>query len=795
MSMRAKRTVRRLGFVVFAGVAIVLIVNAVVIVAIGPAENWPVAVIRMICAAALEACWFRVGSVAHRSPGVSLPIFALSLQATLVSPLTALGLVGLGILLSVLVRTRRITVALYSAGLVGAGGLVAIALFSALASVRVGFWPTVLVSSAGYVVFVVLVETLRRGLIEGASAVRGRQLLSPSRLAVLVVGTPIAYAFLESWRRNGVPFVEEQQGLFNATLVLLLVTLIAVGVNLVVTNSVTQSRMVGLVNGSTALNASAAVNWDSNRTDRSRSKDQAAEIVSVLCGAVASAIGAESVEVRALPPGRDEIGAALTMADGAERFVVARRDFMDRTFTVDDKSVLLALAHTANLVIDGRRNVAGLTMRANTDPLTGLPNYGAFQFQLAELNEHRGHPEGLAVLFLDIDDFKLLNDEFGHKVGDGVLAGVGTRLQAAVRPHDVIARVGGDEFVIVLTELSSLREAKAVAERIMTTSDAPLTVDSFVLNPLLSIGLAYSEHRETDVHQLVQDADLSMLALKKSRPRGTRSQASRINISSHRATRVTDVLARAIDEDELELAFQPIVDLETGQIWAFEALLRFTDPNMGPLSPPVVVEKSKVLGRFDTLTEQVALKAIMAAVEFKRVVPSIDCMTINIEAGQVLPNRAGSFLAELATQYPAIRLCLELNERSMASVSPAMRHEVDRLRESGLMIALDDYGSPDSSVDAVVRIPLDILKIDRSLVNDLDDIRQREIVIALQKFGDNVDCAMVVEGVESAAMAASLTASGIRHAQGFYYGRPVSAEQTLARLREFGAAALVPSVL
>jgi len=283
-----------------------------------------------------------------------------------------------------------------------------------------------------------------------------------------------------------------------------------------------------------------------------------------------------------------------------------------------------------------------------------------------------------------------------------------------------------------------------------------------------------------------------MLAIKKSRRRGGPAHESSINISGHRSSQMNDIVARAIDEDLLELAFQPIVSLVTSQIWAFEALLRYTDPELGPLSPPSLVEKAKSLGRLDALTRQVAVKAMAAAADFRLIEPSIVCMTINVEAGQILPQRMGTFVTELAASYPDISLCLELNERSVARVSSAVREQAENLRDIGIMIALDDYGSQDSSVDALVRVPMDILKIDKSLVDDLDDVRQQEVLTALQGFGDNLEYSMIVEGVENETMARHLTALGIRSAQGFHYGVPQSLEKTLARLEEFGAAAVLP---
>jgi EAL domain-containing protein (putative c-di-GMP-specific phosphodiesterase class I) len=181
-----------------------------------------------------------------------------------------------------------------------------------------------------------------------------------------------------------------------------------------------------------------------------------------------------------------------------------------------------------------------------------------------------------------------------------------------------------------------------------------------------------------------------------------------------------------------------------------------------------------------------------AAAEFRLVEPGIVCMTINVEAGQLAPERLGTFLEDLDNRYPQITLCLELNERSVVGVSTHIRAQTNRLRDEGILIALDDYGSEDSSVDSLVRVPMDILKIDRSLVDDLDDVRQREVLTALQGFGDNLEYSMIVEGVEDEQMANQLAGLGIRSAQGYYFGVPQCFTKTLDRLDGFGALAVLP---
>ena len=786
---------RRLAFVVFAAIGVVLIVGSIALLIIGPADRWPVAVFGVLCAAALEVTRLRVGTVPHRTPAISLPILALPALAPFVPQEAAIGVIALGVLLMLLIRTRRTSVALYGAGLAGAGGAVSAVLFPWLRSARLPFLLAVAIAVGGYVVFVVIIEALRIRFTKAPLDLGGRLVVSPVRVAAAVLGCAALSVVASLWSDYGLPFMRDRSAALDAIVVLLSLTVVAAGINLAVRSVVMTRRLTGLITGTSALNSINRVARGKPgvlNPDGTADTDVATDVAEMLCCAVADTIGVESVTVREQPAGPGEISVPVTLTIGLRQFVVARRDAMDGAFTVDDRSALEALGHIADLVVESRRKIGGLTIRANTDPLTGLPNYGAFQDALTHINEHRNHSEALAVLFIDLDNFKRLNDRRGHQAGDDILRELGRRLTVTVRPHDVVARVGGDEFVIILTHLSSLAEAKMITERIRAASAVPLTVGPSTIRPQVSIGLAYSAHRETDVNQLVRDADQSMLEIKKSKRRGVPAKTSSINISSRRSSQLNEIVAHAIDEDLLELAFQPIVSLVSGQIWAFEALVRYTDPDLGPLSPSSLVGKAKGLGRLDKLTRQVAEKAMAAAAEFRLIEPRIVCIAINVEAGQILADRVGSFVADLAGRNWGISLCLELNERSMASVTPAVRRQAEHLRDIGLMIALDDYGSRDSSVDALVRMPMDILKIDRSLVDDLDDIRQREVLTALQGFGDKLEYSMIVEGVENEAMAAHLNALGIRNAQGFHYGIPQSLEITLARLKEFGAAAVLP---
>jgi diguanylate cyclase (GGDEF)-like protein len=790
-TIRTAAAASRVAFLLFAGVALIFVVVALLDVGAAGITGLCISALGTVVAAGvLDIPRLRLGPVRHVNPVIGLTVTVIPAVEPTLAVSTAIGLVCLGVFVSMWVRSRRAVAAVYAAGLTGLGGAAYLVVHTVLQGAGVNQAFSAGAGALCYVIAVMIAEGLRRryanpgprpelGSTRGYSAVR--VLLIPLALAAICAFIPLRSQMFLDFRINTLPFASN------------LIPLILIGtvVALLARSAAMRRRLAGVVDGVNRLNA---IGNEQGGTECSAAvaSDNATSLARALLQAVADSVGVESARISDSPAGPGEIDAPLDVPALGGRYVVARRDVMDVPFTSDDRRALTALAHTADVVFTSRESVGGLTIRANTDPLTGLPNYGAFQASLANINDNRDYSEAVAVLFIDLDDFKRMNDRHGHQAGDQILSELGRRLSAVVRPYDVVARVGGDEFVVILTRLSTLAEAKELAEQLMEATGAPIVVDGTTINPVLSIGLAYSAHRETDVNQLLKDADRSMLAIKKSRRQGGPARESSINISGHRSSQMNDIVARAIDEDLLELAFQPIVSLVTGQIWAFEALLRYTDAELGPLSPPSLVEKAKTLGRLDALTRQVAVKAMAAAADFRLIEPRIVCMTINVEASQLAADRMGTFVADLAEQYPGISLCLELNERSVSRVSAAVRTQADHLRDVGIMLALDDYGSQDSSVDALVRVPMDILKIDKSLVDDLDDVRQREVLTALQGFGDNLEYSMIVEGVESAAMAEHLSALGIRSAQGFHYGMPLSLEKTLARLEEFGAAAVLP---
>lgn len=733
-----------------------------------PPDSWTLVLTVIVSVIICAPFQMRIG----RTPGFPLlgvSIAMLAIEPLKHAPLLSVCVWSIGLLLSQLLVRRDLLQAGYLTGLGVVAAALSVLIRDELAVLGVWRAVSLLIATAAYYAVFILCESLRRwGRGFGFSDV------SPARLGFAVLVVAAASALMNFTDDTVIPWLEKDAAVNRTPFVVLL----AASLFYVLAQ---RTRYLDIERRLSAV-VDAAVELP---------RETGSDLVRALQERAGSIVQADEVELSDDAPGRDEIGAEVSLEPGDTRFLIARRKSGGTPFVREDERALATLAHVASEAARIQDEVDALERRANTDALTGLPNYGAFQKALIEANENRAYHEGIALLFIDLDNFKKLNDNFGHRAGDELLRVVAQRLQRAAGGGDFVSRVGGDEFVVILTGLVSPEQAKESADRIIESMSQPLVLEGQDLRPVVSAGLAFSSHRELDAQTLVEDADRTMLHAKRSRHRGGSNGDSSVSISSHRSTRTNDIVARAIQNNRLILAFQPIVNLAEGRIWAFEALVRYVDPELGPISPPSLVARAKSLGLMNELTRQVITKALEAAEEFRKLEPSIDCMTANLELGQISESELGPFIREAANAHPEIKLCIELNERSLRSATDDLRQDAEAMQAAGLLLALDDYGSEDSPVGALVHFPMNILKIDKSLINDLGDIRQREVIKALQGFGDNLEYTMVVEGIETAAMLEVMRELGVRDAQGYYFGKPISFGHTMERLRRWGTQASI----
>ena len=427
-----------------------------------------------------------------------------------------------------------------------------------------------------------------------------------------------------------------------------------------------------------------------------------------------------------------------------------------------------------------------LRHQALHDPLTGLPNRVLFVDRLSHALVRRVRAtSGLAVLFVDLDDFKDVNDGLGHAVGDRLLKLVAARLRGVLRAEDSACRLGGDEFAFLLEETTPDR-ARRAAERILGALSAPFELGDATVRLSASIGIAVqSAATDNDddalaaADELLRDADTAMYAAKalgKGRVRlYDRGMAEQ---PAARRRELGVALARALDEeDELILEYQPIVDLRTHARFGLEALVRWNHPQLGRLLPGDFIPLAEEHNLIRRLGDWVLRRACADLADGSTLV------SVNVSAHQLGGGELSALVADVLaeTGLKPSRLLLELTESTIASAGAGAERELAAIQALGVHIALDDFGSGYSSLEYLGRLPIDILKIDRSLIEQVHVEPQRqEVLRAIGHIAEKLGLSTIVEGVEHDAQREALLELGFRHAQGFLFSRPVPLEEALA---------------
>jgi len=439
---------------------------------------------------------------------------------------------------------------------------------------------------------------------------------------------------------------------------------------------------------------------------------------------------------------------------------------------LDRATLLRAVRYAA----DHRRAIARLQHDALHDPLTGLPNRTLFVDRLAQTlrrGRRRRQSGGAAVLFFDLDRFKLVNDSLGHHVGDRLLQEVAMRVAGALRPGDTVARLGGDEFCVLLEDVADAREAVAVADRVLAVMSAPVAVAGRELHVSCSIGIALAGPDAVPA-ELIRDADVAMYRAKADGR--TRHAVFDAQMHRHAAARLDleTELRRAIEAEDLQVLYQPIVRTADGSLAGFEALCRWS------VEPAEFVAVAEETGLIVPLGRFVLHEAARRAAEWGV------CVAVNVSARQ-LGHPGFAALVEEAVRSAGTRpgdLRLEVTESAMTADTEPMRRTLSELRDRlGVTAHLDDFGLGAASLRFLHRFPGDALKIDRGLVLEmLTDPGSQEIVKAIVALAHNLGMEVVAEGVETAALAERLAALGCEYLQGFHFAPPLTADEAAARV-------------
>jgi len=416
---------------------------------------------------------------------------------------------------------------------------------------------------------------------------------------------------------------------------------------------------------------------------------------------------------------------------------------------------------------------------AQHDSLTGLPNRSLFNDRLTQaIAVAQRHHTALALFYLDLDRFKLINDSLGHLVGDRLLQSVAMRLGECVRATDTVSRLGGDEFVILLSEVTHEQDAAVCADKLLQAIRMPYVLDDHELHVTASIGIVVHPGDGTEVEALLQNADSAMYEAKKHGRNNYQFYRSDLNSSASERQALESGLRHAIERQELELYYQPIVSLSTGAIAGVEALVRWHHPTFGFLLPErfiSIAEESGLIvpiGRW-VLGEACRQTKAWQDAGFPRLRLAVNISAVELRSKEFAAG-VGTILAQ--TGFDPRHLELELTETFLMQDSESTALVLGAIKELGVQLALDDFGTGYSSLSYMRRFPIDTLKVDRSFVRDLTmDASDASVVSAVINMGKSLHMRVVAEGVEALDQLVFLKEHGCSEAQGYHFSQPLRA--------------------
>ncbi|CAL9358884.1 8-amino-7-oxononanoate synthase [Streptomyces sp. enrichment culture] len=462
-----------------------------------------------------------------------------------------------------------------------------------------------------------------------------------------------------------------------------------------------------------------------------------------------------------------------------------------------DERTVSALVVTLRDVTEQRRLEQELTQRAFHDSLTGLPNR-TLLLERIERALLRGRRESslTCLLFIDLDDFKLVNDTMGHRAGDQLLIAVGNRLSRALRRTDTAARLGGDEFAVLMEDAKQPLDAELLAAQVIQTLGRPFDLAEESVTMSASVGVATARD-STDAEELLSHADLALYAAKAAGKRQWRRFRPLLRSRVVERHDLQSQLARAVAEKAFALRYQPVVDITAGEVVGFEALVRWPHERGTHVPPDRFISLAEETGHITPLGSWVLENAVSDIADLQRLPGPArpPYVSVNVSARQF---RDAGFVEQVgqALSTPGLEpgsLQLELTETVLLHRDDRLQTVLHTLKELGVHIAVDDFGTGFSSLRYLRDFPIDVLKIDKSFIDDIArDAQQVALVEGIVRIADTLGLQVIAEGIEDAAQRDLLAGMGCRFGQGFLFARPLTVEQTARVLREPGARPFAP---
>ncbi|MDP9070035.1 MAG: EAL domain-containing protein [Actinomycetota bacterium] len=470
----------------------------------------------------------------------------------------------------------------------------------------------------------------------------------------------------------------------------------------------------------------------------------------------------------------------------------ADRSWRTLDFTMSDlrhEPAVAGIVLNARDVTERKTLESDLRHQALHDDLTGLANRTLFADRVGHaLDRRRGGPDHVAVLFIDLDDFKTVNDGLGHVAGDSLLVAVASRLRDGLRDEDTAARLGGDEFAVLLERMADASEVLDVADRLLVALGEPYRVDGHALHVGASIGIVIDEDRTATAATLLRDADVAMYLAKSRGKGGYEVFEHGMHAIVFERLELKGDLARGVERDEFRLLYQPIVDLTTGAWTEAEALVRWHHPARGVMAPDLFIPLAEETGLIVPIGNQVLQEACTQMRRWRHQEQPLDVsLSVNLSVRQLahpgLVAQVANALERSGTDPRS--LTLEITESLLMVDLDGNYLRLAELKELGVRLALDDFGTGYSSLGYLQRFPVDVLKIDRSLIDPLGRRRQQvDVVRAVIDLAHSQGLKTVAEGVERGEQLAVLQSLGCDAAQGFHFSRPVPSDVVEGLVRE-----------
>ena len=501
----------------------------------------------------------------------------------------------------------------------------------------------------------------------------------------------------------------------------------------------------------------------------------------------ATAIEKLLTELAEQPEGTTLLERRVRRSDGGWRWIESRL-----TNLLDDPSVRGIVANHRD-VTERKRLERQLEHQANHDALTGLANRRQLAQELAETD----NADFDAMIFIDLDRFKDINDQLGHAVGDRLLATVAARIGAGVRPGDLAARLGGDEFAVLLRD-TSREQAELIADRLLETVREPMRIDEHDIEIDASVGVAVSEPGDGRTSRdLLHESDVAMYVAKREGRGRVAAFSPQMAEETLNRIELEAALRRALEREELRVLYQPVIDLVDGQTVGAEALLRWRHPVHGNIPPSEFIPVAERIGMIVPIGAWVLREACWQAKAMSTADRPIN-MHVNVSTVQL---REDGFVEDVlgvltATGLPAPQLTLEITESVLVDDHPVTRDSIDQLRAAGVRLAIDDFGTGWSSLSYLRDVPVDVLKIDRSFVAGVGmGPEEAALARAILQLSHTFRLESVAEGIETESQRKELTLRGCTHGQGYLFAPPLPAQDFMDRLDREGRRAAVAAGL